>query len=76
VFTDAANAVLRWQVQIRAGLEVSVSSPAAIPGAVVILGLGIGLLRLDAPCRVAYAVDETRRRRVAYGALAGHPESG
>ena len=76
LFTDAGNAVLRWQVQIRAGLEVSVSSPAAVPGAVVILGLGIGLLRLDAPCRVVYAVDEPRRRGFAYGTLAGHPESG
>jgi len=74
--TDAGNAVLRWQVQIRAGLEVSVSSPAAVPGAVVILGLGIRLLRLDAPCRVVYAVNEPRRRGFAYGTLAGHPESG
>jgi Domain of unknown function (DUF1990) len=50
LLTDAGNAVLRWQVQIRAGLEVSVSSPVAARGAVVILGLGLGLLRLDAPC--------------------------
>jgi len=76
LFTDAGNAVLRWQVQVRAGLQVSVSSPAAVPGTVLILGLGIGRLRLDAPCRVVYAVDEPRRRGFAYGTLAGHPESG
>jgi uncharacterized protein (UPF0548 family) len=76
LFADAGNAVLRWQVQIKAGLHVSVSSPAAVPGAVVILGLGIGLLRLDAPCRVVYAVDDRRRRGFAYGTLTRHPESG
>lgn len=58
------------------GLEVSVSSPVAVPDAVVILGLGLGLLRLAAPCRVVYTVDEPRRRGFAYGTLAGHPESG
>jgi uncharacterized protein (UPF0548 family) len=76
LFTDAANAVRRWQVQVRAGLKVSASSPAAVPGAVVILGLGLGPLRLDAPCRVVYAVDEPQRSGFAYGTLAGHPESG
>jgi uncharacterized protein (UPF0548 family) len=75
-FTDAANAVRQWQVQVRAGLKVSASSPAAVPGAVVILGLGIGPLRLDAPCRVVYVVDDRRRSGFAYGTLAGHPESG
>lgn len=76
LFTDAGDAVLQWQVQIRAGLEVSASSPSAIPGAVLILGMGIGPLRLGAPCRVVYVVDEPRRRGFAYGTLAGHPESG
>jgi uncharacterized protein (UPF0548 family) len=76
MFTDAGNAVLRWQVQIGAGLEVSVSSPVAVPGAVVVLGLGLGPLRLEAPCRVVYAVDEPRRQGFAYGTLAGHPECG
>jgi uncharacterized protein (UPF0548 family) len=47
-----------------------------VPGAVVILGLGIGPLRLRAPWRVVYVVDEPRRRGFAYGTLAGHPESG
>ena len=76
LFTEAGDAVLQWQVQIRARLQVSVSSPAAVPGTVLILGLGIGRLRLDAPCRVVYAVDEPRRRGFAYGTLPGHPESG
>jgi uncharacterized protein (UPF0548 family) len=76
LFTDAADAVQGWHVQVTAGLKVSVSSPAAMPGAVLVLSLRIGPLRLDAPCRVVYAVDEPRRRGFAYGTLAGHPESG
>lgn len=76
LFTDAGNAALQWQAQVRAGLKVSASAPAAVPSAVVILGLSIGPLRVDAPCRVVYTVDEPRRRGFAYGTLAGHPESG
>jgi uncharacterized protein (UPF0548 family) len=76
VFADAAAAVTGWQVQLRAGLTVSASAPAAAPGTVAMLGLGIGPLRLGAPCRVVYAVDEPRRRGFAYGTLPGHPESG
>jgi uncharacterized protein (UPF0548 family) len=76
LFTDAAEAVQAWHVQVAAGLKVSVSSPTAVPGTDLVLGIGIGPLRLDAPCRVVYAVDEPRRRGFAYGTLAGHPESG
>jgi uncharacterized protein (UPF0548 family) len=76
LFTEAGNAVRRWQVQVRAGLKVSASAPAAARGAVVILGLGIGPVRFEAPCRVVYTVDEPRRRGFAYGTLPGHPESG
>lgn len=76
VFAGAGDAVCRWQVQLEAGLQVSASSPSAVAGAMVILGLGIGSLRLQAPCRVVYAVDEPRLRGFAYGTLPGHPESG
>ena len=76
VFADAASAVAGWQVQLRAGLTVSASAPAAVPGAVAVLGLGIGPVRLSAPCRVVYAVDQPRRQGFAYGTLPGHPESG
>jgi uncharacterized protein (UPF0548 family) len=76
LFVRAGDAVRQWQVQLRAGLRVSASSPTAVTGAVLILGLGIGSLRLQAPCRVVYAVDEPRRCGFAYGTLAGHPESG
>jgi uncharacterized protein (UPF0548 family) len=40
------------------------------------LGLGVGPLRVAAPCRVVYVVDDPRRSGFAYGTLPGHPESG
>lgn len=76
VLADAAADVAGWQVQLRAGLSVSASTARALPGTVVVLGLGIGPLRVAAPCRVVYVVDEPRRRGFAYGTLPGHPESG
>lgn len=75
-FSVASDAVRHWQVQRRPGLQVSASSPDVVADAVFILGLGIGSLRLRAPCRVVYLVDEPRRSGFAYGTLAGHPESG
>lgn len=76
VFADAAIAIAGWQVQLRSGLTVSASAPTTTPGTVAMLGVGIGPLRLGAPCRVVYAVDERRRQGFAYGTLPGHPESG
>jgi uncharacterized protein (UPF0548 family) len=76
VFADAAADLAGWRVQLRAGLTVSASAPIAIPGGVVVLSLGVGPLRLGAPCRVIYAIDEARRRGFSYGTLPGHPESG
>jgi uncharacterized protein (UPF0548 family) len=32
LFTRAGDAVLQWQLQVRAGLRVSVSKPHAMPG--------------------------------------------
>jgi uncharacterized protein (UPF0548 family) len=68
--------VLGWQVQLRAGVTVAASAPVVTPGAVVIVGLGAGPVRLSAPCRVVYLVEEPRRLGFAYGTLPGHPESG
>jgi uncharacterized protein (UPF0548 family) len=76
VFADTASAVAAWQVQLRAGLSVSASTPTAMPDTNALLGLSIGPLRLSAPCRVVYAVDQPSRRGFAYGTLPGHPESG
>jgi uncharacterized protein (UPF0548 family) len=76
VFTDAASAVLGWQAHLRAGLWVSASSVTAVPGSVVLLGVGAGRIRAHAPCRVVYVVDEPGRQGFAYGTLPGHPERG
>ncbi len=45
-------------------------------GAEVAIGAGVGPLRLWAPCRVVWVVDEPRRYGYGYGTLPGHPESG
>ncbi len=42
----------------------------------LILGLGAGPLRVNAPCRVVYAIDEPDRRGFDYGTLPDHPECG
>lgn len=75
-FEQAACALLGWDLQRRAGLRVRTSDPRARLGTVALLRLGVGVVSLEAPVRVVYAVDEPRRRGFAYGTLAGHPEQG
>jgi uncharacterized protein (UPF0548 family) len=75
-FTAAAAALGGWQVHSLAGLRVSASSATAEPGSVLVLGLGMAAIRISAPCRVIYVIDEPDRRGFAYGTLPGHPESG
>jgi uncharacterized protein (UPF0548 family) len=55
---------------------VTASTPTAEPGTVVLLGIGVGPLRMRAPCRVVYTITEPQRKGFAYGTLPGHPESG
>jgi uncharacterized protein (UPF0548 family) len=43
---------------------------------VLILSLGVAAIRLRAPCRIVYVIDEPDRRGFAYGTLPGHPERG
>jgi uncharacterized protein (UPF0548 family) len=75
-FTDAAKALMSWQVQLRSGIRVAASSPTAQMGSVVVLRLGIGPFAVCAPCRVVCVVDEPHRKGFGYGTLPGHPESG
>jgi uncharacterized protein (UPF0548 family) len=72
----AAEALLTWQVQERAGLAVAASSRRATADTVVELRLGAGPVGLRIPCRIVYVVDEADRRGFAYGTLPGHPETG
>lgn len=76
VFAGAAHALISWQAHLRAGLRVAASAATAEPGAVALLGLGAGPIRIAAPCRVIYAANEPHRRGFAYGTLPGHPERG
>src|ERR1700746_684557 len=66
LFIRAGDAVLQWQGEGRGGRKASASSPGATPGATLILGLGIGPVRVKAPGRVVYVIDEPRRRGFAY----------
>jgi uncharacterized protein (UPF0548 family) len=75
VFAGAVTALMSWQLHLRAGIDVSASGPATA-GTDVLLRTRIGPLRLAAPCRVVYVIDQPGRRGFAYGTLAGHPESG
>jgi uncharacterized protein (UPF0548 family) len=75
-FERAADALFRWDMHRRAGLTVTASNAAAVPGSVVLLRLGWRWLGVTAPCRVVYAVHEPNRRGFAYGTLPGHPASG
>jgi uncharacterized protein (UPF0548 family) len=74
-FTDAAAALMGWQLHLRAGIGVSADGTATA-GTHVLLHARIGPVRLNAPCRVVYVVDEPARRGFAYGTLDGHQESG
>jgi uncharacterized protein (UPF0548 family) len=76
VFEVAAEAVLTWRMHRAAGARVEASGPRAEPGVTVVVGLGLGRLRLSAPCRVVWAVADDRRAGFGYGTLAGHPARG
>jgi uncharacterized protein (UPF0548 family) len=75
-YERAADALFRWDVHRRAGFALTASRPVATPGTVVLLKLGWRRLRIAAPCRVVYAVEEPDRRGFAYGTLPGHPATG
>ena len=47
-----------------------------VPGVSARLSIPLGPIRVGAPCRVVYVVDEKNRKGFAYGTLPGHPESG
>lgn len=71
-FHQAADQVMSWELQRRAGVRVQASTAVAEPGALVTVRLG----PLRAACKVIYVIDEPHRRGFAYGTLQGHPESG
>lgn len=51
-------------------------SPILAPGDTANLVLAVGAVRVGAPVRVVYVIDEPTRKGFAYGTLVGHPVSG
>lgn len=76
VFARTAEALMTWEVQRRSGLRVRCDAPRAAVGVRMASGVGVGPLRLWAPCEVVAVVDEPRRRGFVYGTLPGHPACG
>jgi uncharacterized protein (UPF0548 family) len=72
----AAECVLGWGMHRGAGLGVHAQLPRAEAGSTVVVSIGVGRLRLLAPCRVIWTIDEPDRRGFGYAALPGHPEVG
>jgi uncharacterized protein (UPF0548 family) len=75
-FDRAARAVLSFRMQRATGVRVVASAELAAPGVEVVSRLGIGPLRIAAPCRVVWVVSEPDRAGFGYGTLPGHPARG
>lgn len=73
---DAADAVLEFWMHRAAGVRVTASASRAAPEVQVVTRVGIGPLRMVAPCRVVWVEDEERRAGFGYGTLPGHPAIG
>ena len=74
-FDVAAQRVLTWEVQRRAGVAVEVEREVAL-GVRAVLRVGLGPLRVSAPVEVVDVAAEADRVGFAYGTLTGHPERG
>jgi uncharacterized protein (UPF0548 family) len=57
----ARDRLITWKIHEAAGLTVATSSERVSSGTVGRVSLGVGRLRLQAPCRVMYAVEEPGR---------------
>jgi len=81
-FARAAEATMRFEIQLRSGLTITHRpglSDGTVPvdvGDTAVLRLGPGPLAVRIPVRVVYVIDELRRRGFGYGTLRGHPECG
>ena len=74
-FAAAKRSILDWGLQTGSGMAVDIAGPIAV-GDTVRLTIPFGPLRVHAPARVVYVVDEPRLAGFAYGTLPGHPECG
>jgi uncharacterized protein (UPF0548 family) len=74
-FEAAKHSALRWGFQTGSGMTVDSAGPVEV-GDEVRLTIPFGPLRVRAPARVVYVVDEPGLAGFAYGTLPGHPERG
>ncbi|WP_242901604.1 DUF1990 family protein [Actinomadura terrae] len=76
VMRDATDALMEFWMHWALPARVTASARRVAPGVTVEVGLGVGPLRLRAPCRVVWTREEERRAGWAYGTLPGHPVAG
>lgn len=76
VFDRAAEAVLTWRMHRATGARITTDAPRAAPGVRLTVGLGLGPIRLSAPCQVVWTVREADRAGFGYGTRDGHPARG
>jgi uncharacterized protein (UPF0548 family) len=75
-YRRAGAAVLGWRMHRAAGMRVTASADRAAPGVRVTSTLGVGPVRMVAPCEVVWTVDDDERIGFGYGTLPGHPARG
>ncbi|MEU5976275.1 DUF1990 domain-containing protein [Streptomyces sp. NPDC047315] len=75
-YERAADAVMTWRMHRRSGVRLRTPAPRAAPGARVAVSVGLGPVRLTAPCEIVWTVQDRRRTGFGYGTLTGHPECG
>ncbi|MFG2138064.1 DUF1990 family protein [Streptomyces sp. NPDC048650] len=76
VLVAAGEAVTSFRMHRAAGTVIRADATQAAPGVAVEVALGVGPLRLVAPCRVVWTVSDESRIGFGYGTRAGHPECG
>ncbi|UQX04066.1 DUF1990 domain-containing protein [Streptomyces sp. RerS4] len=76
VFETAGTAVTTFEAHRSSGMRIRADNGAVRPGTRVRVGIGVGPLRITAPCEVIWTAYEPTRTGFAYGTLTGHPECG
>ncbi len=76
-FEVAREAMMSWQIQLRANIAVASSHPTVTDDAVAILGLRIGRVNaVRAPVAIVAVESGENVAGFTYGTLPGHPEMG
>ncbi|MBW8483626.1 DUF1990 family protein [Actinomadura parmotrematis] len=73
---EAGDALMEFWMHRALPARVDATARRAAPGVGVVIGLGVGPLRMKAPCRVVWTVEREDRVGWAYGTLPGHPACG